>query len=109
MGLAVSPANGARIVCYCTDCQAFARLLGRAGTTDAWGGTDVCKTAAANTGGARIPFVGLIHGFMDHEQVGCARDELLGNPLATSTLSPPRPRCQPLGATYRCGRPLLAP
>jgi hypothetical protein len=37
----VSPSTGCRVVCYCKDCQAFARLLGRADVLDAAGGTDI--------------------------------------------------------------------
>lgn len=113
--LAVSPESGCRVVCYCNDCQAFARFLGRPGILDAWGGTDIfqmapsrvritggqevlrcvrlsekglhrwycgqCKTPVGNSVSARIPFVGLIHSFMDHGADGRARDEVLGKPL----------------------------
>jgi len=37
----VSPANGFRFVCYCKDCQAFARFLERPDVLDAAGGTDI--------------------------------------------------------------------
>jgi len=40
-----------------------------------------CKTPVGNTVSSRIPFVGLIHTFMDHESDGRARDEVLGKPL----------------------------
>ncbi len=33
------PKSATRATCYCTDCQAFARHLGHAGTLDAQGGT----------------------------------------------------------------------
>jgi hypothetical protein len=103
------------VVCYCNDCQAFARFLARPGITDKWGGTDVfqmapsrvritagmdvlrcvrlsdkgmhrwycgeCMTPVGNTVSPRVPFVGLIHSFMDHETDGRARDEVLGKPL----------------------------
>jgi hypothetical protein len=55
IALDVSPRNGFRVVCYCNDCQAFARFLGHAGTTDEWGGTDIYQMAPASvriTGGA---------------------------------------------------------
>ena len=39
--LAVSKDAGTRIVCYCKDCQAFARFLEHPGVTDAGGGTDI--------------------------------------------------------------------
>jgi hypothetical protein len=37
----ISPASGTRLLCYCADCQAFARFLGRVDVLDAWGGTDI--------------------------------------------------------------------
>ena len=37
----VSPASGFRLVCYCKDCQAFARILERQDALDAAGGTDI--------------------------------------------------------------------
>ena len=39
--LGVSPRTGTRVVCYCGDCQAFARFLGRTDIMDASGGTDI--------------------------------------------------------------------
>jgi len=37
----VSPSSGFRFVCYCKDCQAFARFLERADVLDAASGTDI--------------------------------------------------------------------
>jgi hypothetical protein len=37
----VSPSTGCRVLCYCKDCQAFARFLERADVLDAAGGTDI--------------------------------------------------------------------
>jgi hypothetical protein len=37
----VSPSSGFRFLCYCRDCQAFARFLDRADVLDAAGGTDI--------------------------------------------------------------------
>lgn len=37
----VAPDSGFRFVCYCRDCQAFARFLGRPDTLDSAGGTDI--------------------------------------------------------------------
>src|ERR1700704_6621408 len=37
----VSPSSGFRFVCYCGDCQAFARFLDRADVLDPAGGTDI--------------------------------------------------------------------
>jgi hypothetical protein len=36
-----SPSSGFRFVCYCRDCQAFARFLDRADVLDRAGGTDI--------------------------------------------------------------------
>jgi hypothetical protein len=43
----VSASDGLRFVCYCTDCQAFARWLGGAGVLDAAGGTDIYQLPPA--------------------------------------------------------------
>lgn len=43
----VSPAAGFRFVCYCADCQAFARFLGRVDVLDAAGGTDIVQMPPA--------------------------------------------------------------
>jgi hypothetical protein len=37
----VAPSTGFRLVCYCKDCQAFARFLQRPDVLDAAGGTDI--------------------------------------------------------------------
>ena len=37
----LAPSTGFRFVCYCKDCQAFARFLDRADVLDAAGGTDI--------------------------------------------------------------------
>ena len=43
----VSPNTVNRVVCYCKDCQAFARFLGRADVLDAHGGSDIVHVAPA--------------------------------------------------------------
>ena len=43
----VSPITGFRFVCYCKDCQAFARLLERTDIVDQAGGTDIFQMAPA--------------------------------------------------------------
>lgn len=43
-GYLALPATTVRAVCYCTDCQAFARYLGRAGVLDGHGGSDIVAT-----------------------------------------------------------------
>lgn len=102
--------SGTRLVCYCDDCQAFARYLKRDNVIlDEYGGTDIfqmtpsqieitegteqlrcirlsskglfrwytacCKTPIGNTMPSSMPFVGLIHNFMDDEGI---RDITLG-------------------------------
>jgi len=42
----VLPSAGFRFVCYCTDCQAFAKFLDRPDMLDAAGGTDIFQMAA---------------------------------------------------------------
>ena len=42
----VSPSAGLRFVCYCSDCQAFARFLHRGDVLDPAGGTDIFHMAA---------------------------------------------------------------
>ncbi len=106
----VSPHSGSRVVCYCDDCQAFARFLGReVDVLDEYGGTDIyqltpaqvsitdgaeylrsmrlrpkglirwytgcCNTPIGNTVSAALPFVGMVHNFMDDKG---ARDKNLG-------------------------------
>jgi hypothetical protein len=43
----VSPGSGFRLVCYCGDCQAFARLLDRADVLDSAGGTAIFQMPPA--------------------------------------------------------------
>jgi hypothetical protein len=43
----VSPSAGFRFVCYCRDCQAFARFLERADVLDPAGGTDIFQMPPA--------------------------------------------------------------
>lgn len=44
----VSPSSGFRFVCYCKDCQAFARFLERSDVLDAAGGTDIFQMPPAH-------------------------------------------------------------
>ncbi len=44
----VSPTRGFRFVCYCTDCQVFARFLERRDVLDAAGGTDIFQMPAGH-------------------------------------------------------------
>ena len=43
-----SPRAVNRVVCYCSDCQAFAHRLGRADLLDAHGGSDIVQVAPAS-------------------------------------------------------------
>ena len=43
----VTPQMGNHCVCYCDDCQAFAKALGRADVVDANGGTDIFQLSQA--------------------------------------------------------------
>ncbi len=43
----IAPSAGFRFVCYCEDCQAFARFLGRTDVLDAAGGTDIFQMPPA--------------------------------------------------------------
>ncbi len=44
----VSPSSGFRFVCYCKDCQAFARFLERPDVLDVAGGTDIFQMPPAH-------------------------------------------------------------
>jgi hypothetical protein len=46
----VGPSTGLRFVCYCEDCQAFARFLERPDALDPAGGTDIFQMAPARLG-----------------------------------------------------------
>ena len=43
--------------------------------------TDCCRTPIGNTFGPRVPMIGVIHCFMDHQADGRSRDAVLGPPL----------------------------
>ena len=105
----VTPSSGSRVVCCCSDCQAFAMYLNcNTRIVDEFGGTEVfqmsqsqlkiqqgqdklksmrltkkgllrwytscCNTPIGNTMNANIPFVGVIHSFIDVP----SRDSVLG-------------------------------
>jgi Family of unknown function (DUF6151) len=144
----VSPATGFRFVCYCNDCQVFARFLDRRDVLNAAGGTDIfqmppgrvrlsagtdalrclqlsnkvlrwygdcCQTPMANTAASpRVPMIGVIHCFMDHEGDNRSRDEVLGPPLcriyessAVGPLPPSAPSPPSLGVFARRASMLL--
>jgi hypothetical protein len=80
-----------RLVCYCRDCQAFARFLGGAeDLLDAHGGTDILQLSPARlrieAGAERLACVRLSpRGLMRWYAACCATP--LGNTLATRQLS----------------------
>jgi hypothetical protein len=47
VALDVSPSSGFRFICYCGDCQAFARFLARTDVLDHAGGTDIFQMPPA--------------------------------------------------------------
>jgi hypothetical protein len=46
-GTLSSPQSSNRVICYCDDCQAFVRFLGRTDIMDAHGGTDIVQVTQA--------------------------------------------------------------
>jgi hypothetical protein len=117
MAADVSAETGNRLVCYCNDCQTYARFLEQDTELDPQGGTDVfhmtpsqfritegkehlaclrlsekglmrwfagcCRTPVANSlASAAVPFVAIVHSFMDHGSDGRSRESVLGPPIA---------------------------
>lgn len=105
----VTPSSGIRVICCCSDCQAFAKHLNSdAAVLDEFGGTEIfqvsqsqltikrgadklrclrlsekgllrwytdcCNTPVGNTINAKLPFVGVIHTFINEAH----KDQLLG-------------------------------
>jgi hypothetical protein len=144
----VSPASGNRLICYCADCQAFARFLEQPGIMDAEGGTDIfqvaparlkitegadalrclrlsekglfrwytdcCRTPVGNVFSPRVPFVGILHPFMDHAGDVRSRDDVLGKPIgyihgryAIGGLPPHAHRSASIGTVARCARVVI--
>jgi hypothetical protein len=103
----VSPSSGFRFICYCKDCQAFARFLERPDVLDRAGGTDIFQMPAgrvkltAGTDAVRclrlssegvlrwyttaaspgFPVIAVVHSFMAHAADGRSREEALGLPI----------------------------
>lgn len=71
------PTGAGRGRCYCDDCQAYARWLGRDDTTDALGGTEVVQTWPAqlhlSAGEAEIRLVRLSAKGLHRWFAGCCR------------------------------------
>ena len=105
----VTPTSGIRVICCCSDCQAFANHLNcDAAVLDEFGGTEIfqvsqsqvtikrgedklrclrlsekgllrwytscCNTPVGNTINAKLPFVGVVHAFINDAH----RDQSLG-------------------------------
>ncbi len=85
-GTLEAPLSGNHIVCYCDDCQAFARWLGRGDVLDRWGGTDILQTAPArlkvHVGAHHLRAIRLTDGGMLRWYTDCCRTPV-GNQLAT--------------------------
>jgi hypothetical protein len=66
-----------RVVCYCDDCQAYARHLGRADILDAHGGSDVIQVAPAalsfSSGADRIACVRLSESGLFRWNASCCK------------------------------------
>jgi hypothetical protein len=84
----VSGDAGNRLVCYCDDCQAYARHLGTEGVADERGGTDIFQTTPSqlriDAGADEIRCVRLSEKGLLRWYAGCCR-----TPVA-NTLSSPR-------------------
>ncbi len=84
----VSARNGSHVVCYCDDCQAFARFLGGGDILDAHGGTEIFQTTPSRvhirSGASNIRCVRLTEKGMLRWYAGCCR-----TPIA-NTLTRPR-------------------
>jgi hypothetical protein len=83
----VSPFDGLRFVCYCKDCQAFARFLERPDVLDPAGGTDIVQMAPGRvklTAGTnavrclRLSDKGVLRRYTD-----CCRTPIGGNTAAS--------------------------
>lgn len=142
----ITPASGNRVVCCCSDCQAFAAYLGNESEIlDPFGGTEIfqmsqaqvsiqqgqdklqsmrlkekgllrwycscCNTPIGNTMSAGMPFVGVLHSFINEPE----RDKILGpvrafvqTQYAKGTPDYPTHSAKfPIGITVRIMRKLL--
>lgn len=86
--LGVSPAAGNRVVCYCDDCQAFARYLGEAERIlDEHGGTDIFQMSPAKLefqrGSEQLACARLTSGGMLRWYTRCCRTPV-GNTMAAT-------------------------
>lgn len=90
-GYVSSPRRANRAVCYCNDCQAFARFLGQENETlDARGGSDVIQTlpkyVTIHQGTEALACMRLSDKGMLRWYAGCCKTPI-GNTLATYKIS----------------------
>jgi hypothetical protein len=82
--LGVSSETGSRIICYCRDCQAFARFLGGPGILDAHGGSEIFQLTQAqlrfDSGLDKLACVRLSETGMLRFYAGCCRTPI-GNSM----------------------------
>ena len=86
----VAPSAGNHVVCYCADCQAFARFLGRdADILDEHGGTEIFQLSQAklaiSAGADRIACMRLSSSGMLRWYASCCNTPI-GNTLSTTNL-----------------------
>jgi hypothetical protein len=85
----VSAENGSHVVCYCDDCQAFARFLGGEDILDAHGGTEIYQTTPSRvhirSGASHIRCVRLSEKGMLRWYAGCCRTPI-ANTLSGSRM-----------------------
>jgi hypothetical protein len=83
----VSADNGSHVVCYCDDCQAFARFLGGGDILDARGGTEIYQTTPSRVhirgGASEIRCVRLTEKGMLRWYASCCRTPI-ANTLSRS-------------------------
>src|ERR1700735_2640325 len=90
-GLVSDPQSANRAVCYCRDCQAFARVLGRESETlDAQGGSDIVQTLPKNVtftqGVDALACIRLTQKGMIRWYAGCCKTPI-GNTLENHKIS----------------------
>ena len=82
----VSPDSGSHVVCYCDDCQAFARWLGSDGLVDSYGGTKIFQLSPAqvaiNEGQSELRCVRLSANGLYRFYAACCRTHV-GNALSS--------------------------
>jgi hypothetical protein len=90
-GFVSNPESANRVVCYCKDCQAFARFLGQQNETlDAQGGSDIVQTLPKNVtftqGADAIACMRLSDRGMVRWYAGCCKTPI-GNTLENYKIS----------------------